>query len=254
MSVRTHTASSKPSAATTPSAAIEFRSDFVNSTAAFAASHDETVSHILSRLDQLQTKISTQPEPQAAGASPAARQPLAASGKAPSAELHARVEALEDIHESALHRLGAKLDGVERKLSDTREAEALMSRIATKFTAIESQLSANRDSDELMTRIASKFAQVEDKLHAATRLADRVAALESRARPDPEQERLLTRINAKLDHLEGAAGGRKAAKAASVLGAELGQEERIGYLRDRIGKLNELRAKYEAEERSLMLK
>jgi CII-binding regulator of phage lambda lysogenization HflD len=246
MSVRSHSTAAKTTPQ--PSAAIEFKNEFVNSTAAFAASHDETVSHILHRLDQLQTKISTQPEPQQAVAP--TRTPLAS--KAPT-ELHARLSALEDIHENALHRLGAKLEGVERKLSDTREAESLMGRIASKFTAIESQLNANKDSGELMTRIASKFSQVEAKLHAATKLADRVAMLESRALPDPEQERLLTRINAKLDHLEGAASKKKTLSTNVSMGAELGNEERIGYLRDRITKLNELKAKYEAEERNIML-
>ena len=243
MSVRSHT--SKPSLQQqAPSSAIDFRNDFVHSTAAFAASHDETVSHILSRLDQLQTKISTQPEQQLAPAAPRTQVASRTSGPV---DVHSRLAALEEIHENALHSLGSKLEGVERKLSDTREAENLMGRIASKFTAIESQLNANKDSDALMTRIASKFSQVELKLQNATKLADRVARLESHLRPDPEQERLLTRINTKLDCLEG--GGSKSVS----LGAELGSNERIGYLKDSINKLSELKSKYEAEERSIML-
>ena len=259
MSVRTNAAGSKAATAQqTP--AIDFKTDFLHSTAALAANHDETVTHILHRLDQLQSKISTQPEDVAAkpssSSSTASIRPANRSG----GDLHARLAALEDIHENALHRMGAKLEQVDRKLSDTREAEGLMGRIASKFTAIESQLKANKDSDELMTRIASKFSQVEDKLHSATQLSDRVARLESQLRSDPEHERLLTRINAKLDQLEAGGVVKKGTPAvmaktnpATSMGAELGREERMGFLRDRISKLTELKAKYEMEERNMAL-
>lgn len=58
MSVR-----STPRSATAPAQTpIEFRSDFVNSPAALQANHEETMGKLLSRLDQLQAKISTQGE------------------------------------------------------------------------------------------------------------------------------------------------------------------------------------------------
>jgi hypothetical protein len=272
MSIRSHSGShsSSLSAGLRPSSAIDFKDEFVNSTAVFAASHDETVSHILQRLDQLQSKISN--EPVAAPAKP----------RAVTGDIHSRVATLESIHEDTLQRLGSKLELVERKLSDNREAEALMGKIASKFTAIESQLNANKESEALMDKIASKFSQVEARLQSATQLEDRVAQLESRlldrvARvesrltsgndpwtsdlhsrlskleaasvPDPEQERILSRINVKLDQLE---RGKTAKLGASFeepkefLGAE--REQRIEYLQNRIEKLKDLRRKYELEE------
>jgi hypothetical protein len=240
MSVRTHV--SKPSLASKPSTTIDFKSDFVNSTAVFAASHDETVSHILTRLDQLQSKVSAQPE----------QTPTARAPRPPANDLHARIAALEDIHENALHKLDSKLDGVERKLSDTKEAESLMGRIASKFSNIESQLASNKESEALMSNIASKFALVENKLQSATQLSDRVvrleglqsriAKLESHLKPDPEQDRILSRINSKMDQLERQQGS----KTVDFVGSE--RDERINYLQERIGKLRELKAKYEIED------
>ena len=61
MSIRANPRNATPIAAS-PQTPITFKDEFVHSTAALAASHDETVSHILSRLDQLQAKIQTQPE------------------------------------------------------------------------------------------------------------------------------------------------------------------------------------------------
>ena len=242
MSVRSH--ASKPIQSSAPNCTIDFKSDFVNSTAVFAASHDETVTHILSRLDQLQSKISTQPEPTAA--------PVARAVRPPTTDLHARIAALEDIHENALHKLGSKLDGVERKLSDTKEAETLMGRIASKFSNIESQLASAKESEALMSNIASKFSMVENKLQSATQLSDRVVRLEglqsritkleSHLKPDPEQEKILSRINSKMDQLERQQGS----KTVDFVGSE--RDERINYLQERIGKLRELKAKYEIED------
>ena len=123
-----------------PSSAIEFKDEFVTSStnAALAASQEETVSHILQRLDQLQSTISNNPE--AAQQQPA--RPIARKAEG-NGDLHSRLSALENIHEDQLRRLGTKLDGLERQFSNNKEAEALMGRIASKFTAIESQLSAN---------------------------------------------------------------------------------------------------------------
>ena len=244
MSVRSH--ASKPNQSSAPTSTIDFKTDFVNSTAVFAASHDETVSHILSRLDLLQSKISTQPEQTAT--------PTPRAARLPPNDLHARLTALEDIHENALAKMGSKLDGVERKLSDTKEAEHLMGRIASKFSNIESQLAANKESEALISKIASKFSLVENKLQSATQLSDRVTRLESlqsritklesQMKPDPEQEKILSRINSKMDQLESRQGS--VSKTVDFVGSE--RDERINYLQDRIGKLRELKSKYELED------
>ena len=156
------------------SAPIEFKSEFTNSSAALAANHDESVAHILTRLDQLQASISAGDKETivTAAATPAK------SVRPDPNDLHARLTALESVHEDTLHQLGTKLSLVEKKLRDNREAENLMSQISTKFSAIESRL------------------QSQTKLH------DRVSDLESKLHPSPEDERTIARINAKLDLIE----------------------------------------------------
>ena len=228
MSIRS-SQTSKPSVSNT---AIDFKNEFVNSTAAFAASHDQTVNHILSRLDQLQSKISTQPEPSQAPTRIAAqRQPPASS------DLHARLSVLEDVHENALQRLSSRFENVERKLTENREAEGLMSQIVSKFAQVESKLHS-------ATLVGDRVAKVEAKLQS------RIAELESRLKPDPEQERLLTRINAKLDRLEeGGMASKRVEPSPTLVGAE--RADRINYLQDRIAKLNELKSKYQAEAKTL---
>jgi hypothetical protein len=75
-------------------APIEFKSEYST------ASHDDTVGHILSRLDQLQASISTQPD--TAVAPHAAERPSAArlvSSRPDPSDLHARLQHLEAIHE-----------------------------------------------------------------------------------------------------------------------------------------------------------
>ena len=229
MSIRSNSNTLHSSIRGSPSSAIDFKDDFVNSTAVFAASHDETVSHILQRLDQLQSKISTQSPEAPVAPKSVTTNSRTATPSSGSGDLHSRISTLESIHEDTLHRLNSKLDTVERKLSDSKEAEVLMGKIASKFSAIESQLSANKEAEALMGKIASKFSQVEARLQSATQLDDRVTQLESRLMdrvsrvesrlpssdlhsrvsklessmaPDPEQERILSRINAKLDQLE----------------------------------------------------
>jgi uncharacterized phage infection (PIP) family protein YhgE len=254
MSIRSHTNRINSFTASAPSHPIDFRDDFVNSAAVYAASTDETVSQIMQRLDQLQSKIATN-EQQPAAATPRP----ARTG----ADINSRVATLESIHEDTLQRLGAKLDVVERKLSEHREMESLMGQISSKFSQIESQLSANKDSEGLINKVATKFSAVESRLQSATQLSDRVAQLESRlgshsdlhARisrlesslaPDPEQERLISRISAKLDRLE--RGAQPDEPAAAVgLGASADREDRINYLQTRIEKLKELRSRYESE-------
>jgi hypothetical protein len=229
MSVRS--SQTNKSAQGSSSSAIDFKSEFVNSTAAFAASHDQTVNHILSRLDQLQSKISTQPEPSQAPTRVAAqRQPPAAS------DLNARLSVLEDVHENALQRLSSRFENVERKLTENKEAEGLMSQIVSKFAQVESKLHS-------ATLVSDRVAKVEAKLQS------KIAELESRLKPDPEQERLLTRINAKLDRLEETGGMAAKRVEPTLVGAE--RTDRINYLQDRITKLNELKAKYQAEAKTL---
>jgi len=243
MSIRSNP---RPSQGQAPSSTIDFKDEFVASStnAALAASQEETVSHILQRLDQLQSTISNSPE----GASPAPARATVRKAEG-TTDLHSRLSSLENIHENHLRHLGVKLDGLERQLNNNKEAEALMGRIASKFTAIESQLNANKDADGLMNKIATKFSQVESKLQSAVQLHDRVAELESKAQlhsrlhdrvatlesrvkpdlhsriaelearlaPDPEQERILSRINSKLEVLE-----QNARKQKTVsLGAEM---------------------------------
>jgi hypothetical protein len=258
MSIRSTPRTAASHAAATPQAPIDFKDEFVNSAAALAASHDETVSHILSRLDQLQAKIATQPEANTNS------QPAPSSNPAPRAaarsinadqSVHARLASLESIHEDALHRLSSKLDLVERQLIMNKE-----------------QLSANKESEGLMTQIAARLQQVEPRLQSHADMCDRMASLESRmrshadlhdrvstleanARPDPEQERILARINAKLDILEErqSEGKKRAALGAqhepsrNTLDADMASmQERREYLQDRISRLKELRGRYEA--------
>lgn len=55
--------SMRPTARSTPAATqstIDFKSEFVNSPAALAASQEETMGKLLSRLDQLSAKVTSQ--------------------------------------------------------------------------------------------------------------------------------------------------------------------------------------------------
>ena len=269
MSIRSHTNRANHfSSASAPSNAIDFRDDFVNSTAVYAASTDETVSQIMQRLDQLHSKIANGEQTTTPQAKPAR---VAATG-----DLNSRVSTLESIHEDTLHRMGTKLDVVERKLGEHREMESLMGQISSKFSKIESQLSASKESEGLINKVADKFSLVESRLQSASQLSDRVEHLESRMglhsdlhsriaklesrldprsdlhsritklesnmEPNPEQERLISRITAKLDKLE----RQPSEKEGAFLGAE--HNDRIDYLQNRIEKLKELRTRYENEE------
>jgi hypothetical protein len=242
MSIRSHAQRINTfNALAAPSNPIDFRDDFVNSTAVYAANTDETVSQIMQRLDQLQSKIGANEAAAAVAPAAAPRAAATSSARTPSTDLHARVATLESVHEDTLRSLGVKLDGVERKLNEQREVESLMGQISSKFSRIETQLGAAKESEGLMTKVASKFSAVETRLQSAMQMGDRVAQLESRLEahsdlhsrmsrlesrlgshaelhsrvnrleasmaPDPEQERLITRISAKLDSLERARGG-----------------------------------------------
>ena len=221
MSIRSRTTAS----AHAPVTAVEFRSEFLNAAPA-APDHGDTVTNILSRLDQLQASIL-----------PDAPTPKAAARADPQ-DLHSRLQHLEDVHENTLHQLGAKLNLVEQKIRDNREAETLMS------------------------QISSKFSMIESRLQSQAHLHDRVTQLETQMRPDPEQERILARINSKLDLIEEqkrnrALGSRYESEeswAPRAAPRSLGAREdvdRAEYLQSRIEKLQALRARYQDEEDEL---
>ena len=284
MSIRSNPRTATPVSNTdsTPRAPINFKDEFVHSTAALAASHDETVSHILSRLDTLQAKIQTQPESNN-NAAPPQRTARDASHASIDQSVHSRLSSLEGIHEDALHRLSAKLDQVERQLTVNKESESLMNQIASRLTQVEPRLQSHAD-------LSDRVLGLESKLNAQSDMHQRVRSLEAAAQPDPEQERILMRINSKLDILEDQQ--RNSRKSAAImnskyepehhssyeserrsepvrnlsssfddtnrrsfdaggnkhLDADMDKQERARYLQQRIGKLKELRGRYETAD------
>ncbi len=244
---------------TAPSSAIDFKNEFT--TSALAASHEETVGHILNRLDQLQTKIASQTEAPTSSSAPppvsSVRSVITASRTPASGDLHARLSALENVHEDSLKRLGSKLDVLEKQLGTNKEAEVLMGKISTKFSAIESQLNTNKGAEALMGQIATKFNEVEARLKSAMQLSERVEELESRLSSrgelDPKQERLIASINSKLDLIE-RQRGLKAGRETVALGADgMSMEERdarIKFLTTRVEKLTKLKEQYQHNELS----
>lgn len=261
---------------------ITFKDEFIHSTAALAANHDETVSHILSRLDQLQAKIQTQPEQnnnnnnnnvasnstQRSSTVSAQRSNNSGGGASVPTDtsVHARLATLENVNERALNQLVSKLDAVESQLRVNRDSEALMTQIATRLQQVEPKLQSHANLGDRLSRIESQL-----QTHVG-----RVSNLEARTdRPDPNQERILARINSKLDLLEeqqkhgrtlGAAAttttSRRPEPARSSVDSsssrrsldvggrqpmesDMDREERARYLQTRIEKLKELRNKYE---------
>jgi len=286
MSIRSNPRTVAPTATTdsAPRAPINFKDEFVNSTAALAASHEETVCHILSRLDQLQAKIQTQPEAGADNtlsnnsAPPRAAQRAASHVNVPTDQsVHARLASLESIHENALHLLTSKLDQVERQLSINKESESLMTQIASRLQQVEPRLQSHAN-------MGDRVASLESRLKTQSDLHDRMNTLEVSARPDPEQERILARINAKLDIYDDQLRNRDNRRGSSALEsryeperrqaepsqqassfnsrrsldqglshrpnmeADMDKQERAKYLQGRIEKLKELRSRYEAAD------
>ena len=277
MSIRANPRAATPNNnnASSPMTPITFKDEFLHTTAALAANHDETVSHILSRLDQLQAKIQTQPEQNNNNnAASSSTQRSTVSSSAPSAQrssaaptdasVHARLATLENANEKVLDILSSKLDAVHSQLRVNRDSEALMTQIATRLQQVEPKLQSHANLGDRLSRIESQL-----QTHVG-----RVSNLEARTdRPDPNQERILARINAKLDQLEvqqkhsrslGAADSRsrpepvRAVDSRRSLDAggsgrqpmesEMNKEERARYLQTRIEKLKELRNKYESSE------
>lgn len=281
MSIRANPRNATPIAAS-PQTPITFKDEFVHSTAALAASHDETVSHILSRLDQLQAKIQTQPETTGNLSTQRASTTTTPSSSAPQAlrsatttaasstptdsSVHARLASLESMHQDTLHRVHSKLDAVERQLQVNQESQSLITQIASRLQQVEPKLQSQASLGDRLARIESQL-----QSHVG-----RVNSLESRVANDssgPDQERILARINSKLDILEEQqrnarlAAARKPAEPragssyqepsarrsldtgsssrAAHMEADMDKQERAKFLQARIEKLKELRSKYE---------
>jgi hypothetical protein len=260
----------RPSATATtlnaPAAPIEFKQDFTQSTAALAASHDETVRSILSRLDSLQSKVAGAEETKSV-VEPTAAKLLARPKSAvpskpltttpPAADLHARVSQLEAIHQDHLERLGAQLNAVEDHLLNNGTDNPTINEIAAKFGKIEKHILNTQADNATINEIASKFDKIEGHVRTQTQLHDRIRGLETEvaslrrvAEPHPDQERLLYKINARLDDWE---RSRSLAKSGPSLGARVSEPlrsnaspDRAEYLASRIDKLKELRSKYES--------
>jgi hypothetical protein len=165
------------------------------------ASHDDIVHNIASRLDDLQSKISSVPE-NALG-----QQQRSMAGNSAD-HLNARVATLENIHEDALHRLNAKLESVERNIGNNKEAEYLMGNIVNKFSQLETRLkdtaelrdkvekniSSNKEAEVLMGKIATKFSALESRLQNTVDLTDRVNHLETKVRSTGSTAELHDRL------------------------------------------------------------
>jgi len=247
MSIRSN---SRPNgqASSGASTAIDFKDEFSNSTAALAASHDETVSHILSRLDQLQSKISSSETP-----TPAASSTPPARTSRPDSDLHSRLQALENLHDGVLSKLSTKLDKLERQFSDNKEAERLMGQIASKFSTLETKLQAASKLSDRVATLETRVSSHSSKHSGMTDLHSRVSKLETQLKPDPEQEEILARINSKLDDLERSrrvGSSRPGISAPAVASRTPAETSRQKELKARIEKLQALRAKYENEKAS----
>ena len=98
-----------------PSAAIDFKTEFTSSPAAVAANHDEAVNTILSRLDQLQAKINGENNTNSTESTKTTAPTSVVRTTTPATntgDLHARLSSLESIHEGALNRLSSKVGEV----------------------------------------------------------------------------------------------------------------------------------------------
>jgi chromosome segregation ATPase len=269
MSVRS---TPKPTTLASPAAPIQFREDFVHSTAALAASHDESVRNILSRLDMLQSKVSASDEEPAARPRATPKSfpsktptPTLAADASP-ANLHSRISNLETIHQDHLARLGAQLNAVEDQLSRNGENNPVIHEISSKFGQIESHVRQQSKLSDRLNNLESQFASIRSsssssstrnpsptKLHARINsLESEIASLRASTEPHPDQERLLRKINARLDEIETKRAGR------STLGSRADEPlrtaprsspgvaaDRQQYLAARIDKLKELRSRYE---------
>ena len=263
MSVRS---TPKPTTSTlgAPATPIQFRDDFVNSSAALAASHDESVRNILSRLDMLQSKVASDGEAAAAvpvtikttkptpgKATPA---PLAAESSASS--LHSRLSNLETIHQDHLTRLGSQLNAVEDQLIRNSGDNSTIHEISAKFGQIESHLRKQGQLHDRIDTIESQLASLKSakptELHSRIRsLESEVASLRASTEPHPDQEGLLRKINARLDEFESAKrtnvrlGARADLESSPASSSNASPDRRQQYLSTRLEKLKELRSRYE---------
>ena len=246
---------------TAPAAPIDFKPEFATSTAALAASHDETVRSILSRLDSLQSKVAGTDEVRSVSSKPPTAPTTLQSSKpalttspstASSADLHARVSKLENVHQDHLERLSTQLNAVESSLMDKQSEHSTINEIAAKFDTIENHV-RNAPDARVINEIAAKFDRIESHVRNTAQLQDRIRGLESEVAslraattPHPEQEHLLKKINSRLDDWERnkqSLGARATNESPMSAGSD--HVDRAEYLVARIDKLKELRSKYE---------
>jgi predicted nucleic acid-binding Zn-ribbon protein len=259
----------KPSSVAAPAAPIQFRDDFLSSSAALAASNEESVRSILSRLDMLQSKVVSADEIAPKATTTTTTAPRAAKlSTAPldtnTSSLHARISQLESVHQDHLTRLGAQLSAVENQLIKNSGDNATMHEISAKFGQIESHIRNQGDSSERISRLESQLSSLQSRGSSSTELHARIRSLESEVselrtatEPHPEQESLLRRINSRLDDIETKRGDSdylgarsseslKTAPAPRAAPSSSGvTAERQKYLAARIDKLKELRSRYE---------
>jgi TolA-binding protein len=261
----------KPSSVAAPAAPIQFRDDFLSSSAALAASNEESVRSILSRLDMLQSKVVSADEiaPKATTTTTTTAPRAAKLSTAPldtnTSSLHARISQLESVHQDHLTRLGAQLSAVENQLIKNSGDNATMHEISAKFGQIESHIRNQGDASERISRLESQLSSLQSRGSSSTELHARIRSLESEVselrtatEPHPEQESLLRRINSRLDDIETKRGGSsdylgarsseslKTAPAPRAAPSSSGvTAERQKYLAARIDKLKELRSRYE---------
>jgi hypothetical protein len=266
MSIR----SSKPTALATPATPIQFRDDFLSSSAALAANNEESVRSILSRLDTLQSKVTSADEeavtkPRSSTTTLAAKSSkLSTPLETNPSNLHSRLSNLETIHQDHLTRLGAQLNAVENQLIKNSGDNATIHEISAKFGQIETHIRNQGDSHERLNKLETQFASLRSsaarssnstELHSRIRsLESEVAELRTSTEPHPEQESLLRRINSRLDEIETKRSGSSKFNLGSRSSNEISSApaprassntDRQRYLAARIDKLKELRSRYE---------
>jgi hypothetical protein len=199
---------------TQQSAPIEFKSEFTNSPAALAANHEESVAHILTRLDQLQASIS--------GGETAPKE---------AENLMSQISSKFSLIESRLHsqsKLHDRVSNLETKLHPSPEDERTIARINAKLDLIEDRqrMRARRDGD-----LESMYEP--PRRSYEPRVSSRYERYEEPRRYRGEEASL---------------GGRFRDNGPSVGGKFRPEDaERAEFLQERIQKLEALRARYNSD-------